>query len=72
MPVRTGPDFTITGERQVLFEDRALSRGYDVAADGQRFLMVQAPEDREAERSLDRVKLIFNFLTELERLVPTR
>ena len=56
----------------VLFEGRYAydaygrdSRNYDVAPDGQRFLMVKPDEDS------GEVVVVLNWFTELERLVPT-
>ena len=73
VPVRTQPDFAITGDRQILFKHDACLWGvYDVDCDGQRFLMVQPSSDAFAEpRERQRVNLVFNFFDELERLVPT-
>ncbi len=74
VPVRTDPDFAITGERRVLFEhDACRSEVYDADCDGHRFLMVQPGDDMGLElRARQRVNLIFNFFEELERLVPTK
>ena len=41
---------------------------YDVAPDGQRFVMFPRSEDDEARN--DHVTLVFNWFEELERLVP--
>ncbi len=73
VPVRVVPDFGITGDRQVLFEhDTLILSSYDVAPDGQRFLMIlSGAEDQREDRARNHVNLIFNWFEELERLVPT-
>ena len=56
---RTRGDVQVAGEP---YED------YDVAPDGQRFVMFPRSEDDEARN--DHVTLVFNWFEELERLVP--
>ena len=73
VPVDTGPTFT-AGEPEVPFNDRYFlylsRRTYDVAPDGQRFLMVStADEGGDATRI--RMRLIQNWFEELKRVVPT-
>jgi hypothetical protein len=72
VPVRTRPDFAVTGTPRRLFEHEAYHADlYDVDCDGQRFLMVQPGSDALAEpRERQRINLVFNFFDELERLVP--
>jgi hypothetical protein len=44
----------------------------DVDRDGQRFLMIEQEQDDEESRcGAQHVNLILNWLSELERLVPT-
>jgi len=43
---------------------------YDVASDGQRFVMVKESSD-EGERSASQIHVILNWFEELKRLVPT-
>jgi serine/threonine-protein kinase len=79
VPVRTNPDFALTGEREVLFESdefwaNSFFTAYTVASDGHRFLMViphPVKDPEEIERINSHVQLVFNWFTELERLVPT-
>ena len=74
--VETEPEFS-PGTARPLFEGPYLSAlagavygagGYDVAADGQRFLMIELEEDAPA---LTQIVVVLNWLEELERLVPT-
>ena len=71
VPVDTGPNFS-AGEPEVLFEDRYFlflsRRTYDVAPDGQRFLMVKHGD--ETGDDAVRIHLIQNWFEELNRLVP--
>ena len=59
-----------TGPPKVLFEvpytglDRG-GIGYDVAPDGQRFVMLQFPEATSSH-----INVVLNWFQELERLVP--
>ena len=48
--------------------DGEMYEDYDVAPDGQRFVMFSRSEDDEGRK--DHVTLVFNWLEELERLVP--
>ncbi len=52
------------------FSRQAVTRGYDVTPDGQRFLMVQ-PNDRPPA-PVTQLVLVQNWHEELKRLVPTR
>ena len=73
VPVQLKPTFT-AGTPRMLFEGRygvtANIRGYDVAPDGQRFLMVQQKE-RPATRVADMI-IVQNWTEELKRLAPSR
>ena len=70
--VETQPTFT-TGTPQVLFAgseylaDPAGHQGYDVSADGQRFLMVRSQQGIGATS----LYIVLNWFEELKRLVPT-
>jgi serine/threonine protein kinase len=68
VPVQTRPSMSI-GEPVRLFSTNHYvswtNRGYDVTADGQRFVLARIPE-----ASMPReVRVVFNWFTELERLV---
>ena len=68
VPVQTRPSISI-GEPVRLFSTNHYvswtNRGYDVTADGQRFVLARIPE-----ASMPReVRVVFNWFTELERLV---
>jgi len=69
--VSTEPDFRL-GEARVLFERTFLrgtsSRQYDVAPDGQRFVMVQRAS--VAGQSRPKIDIALNWFSELERLAP--
>jgi Tol biopolymer transport system component len=64
--VELGPTFRATKPR-VLFQGR-YQAGYDVAPDGQRFLMVKPPAETAAQP--DRVHIVVNWSEELRRRVP--
>jgi hypothetical protein len=64
--VELGPTFRATKPR-VLFQGR-YQAGYDVAPDGQRFLMVKPPA--EAPTQLDKLHIVVNWSEELRRRVP--
>ena len=72
MSVRVGDSPETTSRPVVLFEGSyAYGLGltmaeYDVAADGNRFLMV-----KDLSSSLGNVRVILNWFEELKRLVPT-
>ena len=69
VPVQTAPSF-MPGTPEVLFEAEYFlglgGRSYDVAADGQRFLMI-----KEGGDAAQNVILVQNSFEELRRLVPT-
>ena len=75
VPVETEPTFT-PGNPEVLFETQyyfAISfRTYDLAPDGQRFLMIKegALTDDSGTSARTQIVLIENWFEELERLVP--
>jgi serine/threonine-protein kinase len=68
--VSMGPEFRL-GRPVLLFEGRYRTnrthRQYDVAADGQHFLMTRAHEESEPAQ----IYVVLNWLEELKRLVPT-
>ena len=71
--VTTEPTFTWS-QPEVLFKGRYLSgafgwgRPYDVAPDGQRFLMMKSTEGLAATQ----INIVLNWFDELERLVPAQ
>jgi Tol biopolymer transport system component len=73
VPVQSKPAFT-AGTPRMLFEGRygltANIRGYDVAPDGRRFLMVQQ-KDRPAMRLSDMI-IVQNWIDELNERVPPK
>jgi hypothetical protein len=73
VPVQLKPAFT-AGTPRMLFEGRygvtADIRGYDVAPDGRRFLMVQQ-KDRPAMRLSDMI-IVQNWIDELNERVPPK
>ena len=70
--VTLGATFTV-GRPRMLFEGRsggqALIRGYDVTADGRRFIMVQDKE-QPPEPAITEMVLVQNWFEELKRRVP--
>ncbi len=69
--IKTDPVLAI-GDPQVLFEGFYAilypTRGYDVAADGQRFVMLQ---DQEYPRQpVTHINVVLNWFEELKRRVP--
>jgi Tol biopolymer transport system component len=69
--VKTDPTFTV-GKPRRLFEghyvvEPARHTNYDVAADGQRFVMIQVDE----ESAPTQINVVLNWFEELKRLVPT-
>ena len=75
VPVETEPTFT-AGDPEVLFETQYYfarsRRTYDLAPDGQRFLMVKdaAPTDESVALAQSQIVLVENWFDELKRLVP--
>ena len=73
VPVQTEPSFT-PATPEILFEGTyvvGVGRGYDVAADGQRFLMIkEGGEGNEAPAPVS-IVIVQNWFEELRRLVPT-
>jgi hypothetical protein len=73
VPVVTGPAFS-AGTPRLLFEGPfrtdGPSRSYDVAPDGQRFLMVQEVQWPQAQVS--QMVLVQNWVEELKRLAPPK
>ncbi len=74
--VTTQPNFS-AGSPKVLFEGQFLTSGvgmtgsgntsYDVAPDGQRFVMIKESEEQQESRQ---IKVVLNWFEELKRLVP--
>ena len=71
--VETGAGFEAS-HPELLFEGRYFSvifRGYDVAPDGQKFLMIKPVEAVEEGLTLrQQIVVVLNWFEELERLVP--
>ncbi len=67
--VTTTPTFTASNPR-LLFEGRFIegAKTYDVAPDGQRFLVVRPSEQ---EINATQINVVLNWFEELKRLVPT-
>jgi hypothetical protein len=69
----TQPTF-VARSPELLFESRyersqAGVAGYDISADGTRFLMIQASEP---ERPTTRIQIVFNWFEELKQRMPVR
>jgi hypothetical protein len=74
--VEPGPKFSV-GTPRVLFEggyveelENTGAHNYDVAGDGQRFLMIAPAEGEATERARPKIVVVQNWLEELKRLVP--
>jgi hypothetical protein len=72
----TQPGFS-AGKPRMLFEGQylttpfpAMSAAYDVSPDGQRFLMVEEPE--QATATTQQINVVLNWSEELKQRVPTR
>ena len=69
--VSADPVLTL-GEPRVLFEGRfenlPWAANYDVTADGQRFLMIQAAA--ETATAVSQIQVVLNWFEELRRRVP--
>jgi hypothetical protein len=59
----------VLGRPRLLFERTRLRADFDVAPDGQRFVMV---DQSESAPPPVRLNLVLNWFNELERLVPTK
>ncbi len=74
VPVQTEPSFT-PGTPEVLFEGAYVRAGggrtYDVAPDGQQFLMIKESGGTEDTSAAPTIVLVQNWFEELRRLVPT-
>ena len=73
VPVQTEPSFT-QGTPEVLFEGPYVlgpGRNYDVAPDGQRFLMITEGGGAEDTSAAPTIIVVQNWFEELRRLVPT-
>jgi hypothetical protein len=70
VPISYDPEFS-PGTPRMLFEGDYLDTmmtSHDVSRDGQRFLML-VPEN--PERTAGEIRVVLNWLQELERLCPT-
>ena len=72
VPVRTEPELKPGSPREIFTGSYVvfIGRMYDIAPDGQKFLMVKPVETTEGGARND-VVLVLNWFEELERLVPT-
>ena len=71
--LETDPSFT-PETPEVLFEGdyfAGAGRSYDVAPDGQRFLMIKAGDPSDESSSAPELIIVENWFEELKRLVPT-
>ena len=68
VPVESTEPALTAGPPRALFEGRYSPppRGYDVAPDGQRFVMLSLPEATSSH-----INVVLNWFTELERVVST-
>jgi hypothetical protein len=76
VPVRMTPTFTPDNPTK-LFESQQFGsgqtgRGYDVSADGQRFLMIKEGSDAGAKPPPPVLTVVVNWLEELKQRVPSR
>ncbi len=73
MPLTPGTRLFTAGTPEVLFAGDYFSlnggRGYDIAPDGQRFLMIKP--GGEAGAAPSSIVVVQNWIEELRRLVPT-
>ena len=70
--IRTDPELQ-PGVPRVLFEwpiGQGFSREYDVAPDGQHFVVLGAADSNDETRP--RIQVVLNWFDELERLVPEK
>jgi len=73
--IATEPSFTVTPERRVPIDDFMVTggyRSYDIAPDGERFVMVfPAAESQSDESARAEIIIVQNWFEELKRLLPT-
>ncbi len=72
VPIRMDPSFT-PGTPEVLFEGDYIAgqgRSYDVARDGQRFLMIKAGDPSDESSSAPELIIVENWFEELKEKVP--
>ena len=73
--IESEPSFAVTLERRVPIDDFIVTGGYrsfDIAPDGERFVMVfPAAESNSGEAARDEIIIIWNWFEELKRLLPT-
>ena len=62
--IQTRPTFQADSPR-VLFDKRSYIGGFDISADGQRFLMIKPPKGEAGQ-----INVVLNWFEELKRLVP--
>ena len=73
--IATEPSFSFTPERRVPIDDFVVTAGfrsYDIAPDGERFVMVfPAAESQSGESARAEIIIVPNWFEELKRLLPT-
>ena len=73
VPVATQPTFTFGTAKELFagrYEMNSPARSYDVTADGQRFLLIQADERPPAP--ITQIAVVQNWKEELKRLMPAK
>ena len=73
--ITTAPTFAYTSEEQLPIENYlsfAYYRSYDITPDGEQFVLVFPAEETTSSASASaQIRIIENWFTELEHLVPT-
>jgi serine/threonine-protein kinase len=74
VPMRQGPSFQV-GTPELVIEGPYIrsdfGRNYDIAPDGERFLMIKSTGEADGAAAQGRVNIIFNWFEELKTRVPT-
>jgi hypothetical protein len=74
VPIDAETSFTPGTPRKLFADNFGVIGGqrlvYDVANDGQRFLMIKSAADSDGEDFASEIVIVQNFLEELQRLVP--
>ena len=67
---RSQPRLLLSDSRGWSSYRRGYNRGYDIAPDGQRFVMLWPPETEPEPLRMTRIDVILNWHEELRRLAP--
>ena len=67
----TAPEM-VSGEGYFMQPDESNGRNYDIATDGQRFLLLKQPDGAAQSAAPTSLVVILNWAEELKRVVPTR